>query len=69
MADGDQTPTGAKSSEQPPGSRQGSSYGANTPTTAGESARRRIPSTAPTTNYGTALAEYPRCVRRMMQQY
>ncbi|KAF3037317.1 hypothetical protein E8E12_002724 [Didymella heteroderae] len=59
MADGDQTPTGAKSSEQPPGSRQGSSHGANTPTTAGEPARRRISSTAPTTTYGTVLAEYP----------
>ena len=58
MADGDRTPTGGKSSQQPPGSRQGSTYGAETPTTAAESARRRIPSAAPTTSYGNVTA-YP----------
>lgn len=55
MADGDRTPAAAKPSDQPPGSRQGSSYGASTPTTTAESARRRISSTAPATSYGPSV--------------
>lgn len=56
MADGDRTPTAGKSSQQPPGSRTGSAHGDNTPSTAAESARRRIPTAAPTTSYGAAFA-------------
>ncbi|KAF2633554.1 calcium permease family membrane transporter-like protein [Macroventuria anomochaeta] len=55
MADGDRTPTGGKGSQQPPGSRQGSSYGGDTPTTGAESARRRIPGAAPTTSYAGSI--------------
>ncbi|KAF2993400.1 hypothetical protein E8E13_001341 [Curvularia kusanoi] len=62
MADGDRTPTAGagKSSEQPPSLRQGSSHGANTPTTTAESARRRISNAAPATSYGSITSSIER---------
>ncbi|UPX14282.1 uncharacterized protein EKO05_0004771 [Ascochyta rabiei] len=64
MADDDRTPAAAaaaaKSSQQPPGSRQGSSHGADTPTAAAESARRRLPSAALPTSYGSITSSIDR---------
>ncbi|KAF9697112.1 hypothetical protein EKO04_004951 [Ascochyta lentis] len=67
MADGDRTPPVGRPSQQPPGSRQGSSHGADTPTAPAsapapaESARRRIPSAAPTTtSYGSITSSIDR---------
>jgi Ca2+:H+ antiporter len=58
MSDGDRTPTGGRSNVQPETSRQGSSHGTTTPSTATPTApaellRKRSQAAAPPTSYGT----------------
>jgi Ca2+:H+ antiporter len=58
MSDGDRTPTGGRSSAQPETSRQGSSHGTTSPSTATPAAtpadvlRKRLQAAAPPTSYG-----------------